>query len=70
MAVQLGVAAITNINALNSFVDAYRNVVIKKFNGLSESERSNLLENFDSGSTVFANKLLKYFASYDALPQY
>ena len=70
MAVQLGVAAITNSNALNEFVNAYRNTVIKSFNNLKEDERTALLKQFDENSTGFANKLLKYFASYDAIPQY
>lgn len=70
MAVQLGVAAIINANNLNTFVEAYRKTVIQEFKSLPETEKTKLLENFDSGSTIFANKLLKYFASYDALPQY
>jgi hypothetical protein len=68
MAVQLGVATIINANNLNTFVEAYRKTVIQEFKSLPETEKTKLLENFDSGSTIFANKLLKYFASYDALP--
>lgn len=71
LAVQLGIGAITNMDALNAFVDAYRNTVIKEFNGTSsKAERERLLKQFDENSTGFADELLKYFASYDALPQY
>jgi len=70
LAVQLGVSAIVNMNGLNAFVDAYRDTVIKEFNSLSISDRETLLKNFDENSTGFADKLFKYFASYDAIPQY
>lgn len=69
LAIQLGVAAITNMNMLNSFVEAYRNTVVKEFNDLDEAERSKLLKEFD-GSTAYAKDLLKYFAGHNVLPQY
>jgi hypothetical protein len=69
LATYLGVAAITNMNVLNSFVEAYRNTVVKEFNDLEESERSALLNDFD-GSTVYSKDLLNYFAGHDVLPQY
>ena len=71
LAVQLGVAAIVNSDGLNTFVDAYRETMIETFKNISdENERIKLLKNFDSSTEIFANKLLKYFASYDAVPQY
>ena len=69
LATYLGVAAITNMNVLNSFVEAYRNTVVKEFNDLEESERSALLNDFD-GSTVYSKDLLNYFAGHNVLPQY
>lgn len=69
LATYLGVAAITNMNVLNSFVEAYRNTVVKEFNDLEESERTALLNDFD-GSTVYSKDLLNYFAGHNVLPQY
>ena len=69
LATYLGVAAITNMNVLNSFVEAYRNTVVKEFNDLEESERTALLNDFD-GSTLYSKDLLKYFAGHNVLPQY
>ena len=69
LATYLGVAAITNMNVLNSFVEAYRNTIVEEFNGLEESERTALLNDFD-GSTVYSKDLLKYFAGHNVLPQY
>lgn len=71
LATYLGVAAITNMNMLNSFVDAYRNTVVKEFNEkLSEDERKKLLNDFDNSGDLYAKDLLKYFGGHNVLPQY
>ena len=69
LATYLGVAAVTNMNMLNSFVDAYRDTVVTDFNNASEEDRAKLLNNFD-GSSQYAKELLKYFGGHDVLPQY
>ncbi len=71
LAVQLGVAAITNMGVLNKFVDAYRNTVIKEFNNIKDiNKRKQLLNMYHKGSDSFADQLLGYFASYNAIPQF
>lgn len=70
LATYLGVAAITNMNMLNSFVDAYRNTVIREYNNLSESKRAEVLNNFDNSGNAYSKNLLKYFGGHDVLPQY
>jgi len=66
LATYLGVAAITNMNVLNSFVDAYRDTVISDFKALSVDERKAKLKGHDA----FADELLDYFGGSDWLPQY
>lgn len=64
----LGVAAITNMPMLNTFVKAYRQSVISEFNKLPEDKKKEYLNNFDgSGDSEFARKL---FGGHDVLPQY
>lgn len=70
LATYLGVAAIANMNTLNKFVDAYRNTVVQEFNNLSEKERTDLLNQFDSSGEAYSKDLLKYFGAHDVLPQY
>lgn len=70
LATYLGVAAITNMNTLNKFVDAYRNTVVQEFNNLSEKERTDLLNQFDNSGEAYSKDLLKYFGAHDVLPQY
>jgi hypothetical protein len=66
LATYLGVAAITNMNVLNSFVDAYRDTVISDFKALTPEERKRKLNGYDD----FADELLDYFGGSDWLPQY
>lgn len=66
----LGVAAIANMNALNSFVDAYRNTVIIDFNNLDEKQREKYLNDFDGSGLSYSKDLLKYFSGHNVLPQY
>lgn len=68
--IYLGVASITNMNVLNTFVDAYRDTVVQDFNNLTEEERKNAIKNFDNSGEAYAKELLQYFSGYDALPQY
>jgi hypothetical protein len=68
LAIYLGVAAISNMDILNSFVDAYRNTVINEFNNTSEDERRRIITNFDSNSEGYAKELLKYFGGHNVLP--
>lgn len=70
LAVQLGVAAITNMDFLNAFIDAYRNSMIDIFNNQTPEEKRKLLKQFHEGSESFATELLEYFSSYDAVPQF
>lgn len=68
LATYLGVAAYTNMDMLNSFVDAYRDTVITEFNKKSEEDRKKLLKEGDGDG--YATTLLKYFGGHDVLPQY
>lgn len=70
LATYLGVAAVTNMDTLNQFVDAYRNTVIQEFNNLDEKSRTDLLNQFDTSGEAYSKDLLKYFGSHDVLPQY
>lgn len=69
LAVQLGVAAITNMDVLNTFVEAYQETIVEEFNDASEQDKIKYLEQYDGG-TSFAKDLLQYFASYNAVPQF
>lgn len=68
--IYLGVASITNMDVLNTFVDAYRDTVVQDFNNLTEEERKKAIKNFDNSGDAYAKELLQYFSGYDALPQY
>lgn len=68
--IYLGVASITNMDVLNTFVDAYRDTVVQDFNNLTEDERKKVISNFDKGGDAYAKEFLQYFSGYDALPQY
>ena len=70
LATYLGVAAFANMDILNSFLDAYQKTVIKEFNDLSETDRKNILNNFDKSGDVYAKDLLKYFGGHNVIPQY
>ena len=70
LATYLGVAAFANMDVLNSFVDAYRQTAIKEFNDLSETDRTNILNNFDKSGSAYSKELLKYFGGHNVLPQY
>lgn len=70
LATYLGVAALANMNALNSFVDAYRNTVIADFNDMPEADRKKYLDDFDGSGNVYAKDLLEYFSGHNVLPQY
>lgn len=70
LATYLGVAAFANMDLLNSFVDAYRQTVIKEFNDLGEADRINILDNFDKSGNAYSKDLLKYFGGHNVLPQY
>lgn len=71
-ATQLGVAAITNMNVLNKFVDAYKETVVKEFKALSEADRNKYLNEYSgtSGANGFATTYLDYFAGHDSVPAY
>lgn len=68
--IYLGVASITNMDVLNTFVDVYRDTVVQDFNNLTEEERKKVIKNFDNSGDAYAKELLQYFSGYDALPQY
>ena len=71
LATYLGVAAVANMDVLNSFVDAYRNTVVQDFNNITdEKERAKLLNGFDGSGDVYSKDLLKYFSGHNVLPQY
>lgn len=70
LATYLGVAAIANMDILNSFVEAYRDTVIKEFNDKDPDTRIKLLNNFDNSGEAYAKTLLKYFSGHNVLPQY
>lgn len=71
LATYLGVAAIANMNTLNTFIDAYRNTVVKDFNSIAdEKERAKLLNSFDGSGDIYAKDLLNYFSGHNVLPQY
>jgi hypothetical protein len=56
------------MDLLNSFVDAYRQTVIKEFNDLGEADRTNILNNFDKSGSAYSKELLKYFGGHNVLP--
>lgn len=67
LATYLGVASIVNMDILNTFVDAYKDTVVKDFKNKNEEDRKNLLK---GKGEIFATKLLDYFGGHDQIPQY
>lgn len=72
LAVQFGVAALTNMPQLNQWINAYKKAITNVFNNKLKTpeERKAALKRWAPGQDIFANKLFKYFASHDSVPQF
>ena len=69
LGVYLATAGIANMDMINKFTRAYKKEMMQMFNTLNPEKRKEYLKNFD-GAVLFADKFLKYFGSYDAVPQF
>ena len=72
LAVQFGVAALTNMKGINQWTKAYRKAITKTFKNIKEDkDKKDALKRFSGASNdPFATQLSKYFASHDSVPQF
>ena len=71
LAVQFGVAALSNMAGINQWTKSYRKAITTLFNKLEEKDKKEALKRFSgSNNDPFATTLSKYFISHDSVPQF